>query len=277
MRQRLLVGILALATLALGGCGLDVTLMGPEEIPSGQTANFQVKLTNISPCPVAGQTEGVIFLPFIPQSVLPDDMQELCGLLDITALSSSLAADGTFPVSAAREKLESAAGFAAAVSCSGPGVSCSSFEGLGVVCDVGDLAPDEMLTLTCTAQAGGPGLHFNIAASNLEAFGVCKAGPGQGDPCTFDADCGAGGECAPGICEGGTNGGNGCDDAGDCPKGMCTNCAENDGVGADCTETVVIGTAAPAPAVSTVGLVVLVAGLCGIAAFRLRRSLADRS
>jgi hypothetical protein len=275
------------AALFVAGCGLDVTIMGGEEATAGQTVTFQVKLTNVSVCPVAddGSNPGFAFLPFLPQSFIDEspELQELCQFQANTAMSANLAEAGTLPKSAVSAMLFSAAAGAAPAICSGPGVTCESIppEAMlpagGVICSImGNFAPGEMRTITCEAQASGSGTQFNIAASGLSATGVCKAGTGQGQPCDGDADCGAGGVCGDGICEGGGNNGFGCDNAGECPMGACNDCADMDGLGIDCSETRVVGVAG-APTVSPIGLVGVAVTLCAIAALRLRRSRAGRS
>lgn len=275
-----LPGVSIGTALLLAGCGLDVAIMGPTQVTEGETAMFQIKLTNVSACPVSGE-DGLDlfgFVPFVQRSVIDGDpiLEEICLPTGNRAVSASLADEGTFPISAARSLFLSAAAGAAAANCSGPGFMCEPVPPLpgvpsgGVICTVsGNLAPGEMRTVTCEAEAVGSGQTFNLAGSSLEAFGVCKAGVGQGQPCDGDGDCGA--DCGTGICVMGGNAGNGCDDTSECPMGTCTDCSDSDGLGADCTETRIVGLAR-APVVSPIGLIAIAAALCAVAAITLRRS-----
>jgi hypothetical protein len=268
---------MVVAALGIGGCGMDVMIMGPETAKQGETVMFQIKVTNVSACPLdAGPFPDFAFVPLLPQEIVEDINQifPICDLNNNIALSASLAEAGTVPRAAIQAQLESAAAGGPTATCSGPGLTCQPDGGL-VICDIdGDFMPGEMRMYSCQAQALDPGRLFSLAGSFLEAEGVCKfPAMNAGAPCDEDADCGgAPDSCGSGICVDGMNDGNGCDVAMDCPLGTCTDCEENEGAGGDCTETLVREMAAPAPVVSPVGLLVISGALCAVAALKLRRS-----
>jgi len=264
------------ALLASGaGCGLDVMLTGGEHAQLGETVTYQVKLTNTSACPLHGSPgdPAFAFLPMLPASLIDGELAMLCGL-DGTApaMSPQLAQTTSFEVDAATQMLQTIAEQATDVTCSGTGVTCGPFDGIPgfTACEVGDFAPGEMRQLTCTATADTAGQLFNLAIAFEPALGVCKAGPGQGQSCEIDSDCGVGGVCGSGICVDGSNAGNGCSVAGECPGGDCVDCDAGSGVGFVCTQTVVQGVAG-APAMSGWGLLAGVLALSTVAAIMLRR------
>jgi hypothetical protein len=275
MRHKRLAGSLVLAALGLGGCGIDVSIMGGEEANSGQPVMYQIKLTNFSACPLS--TSGsvdFVFMPLIPQS--SPDVPEMCQMINGTELSPNLLEPGSMQREAAQAILVSVAQAGVSAECSAMGATCSSAGGQ-VSCDLsGVFMPGEMRTISCEALAGPPGAYFNIAASSLDADGVCKAGMNAGAPCSEDDDCGGVvGSCGSGICEDGTNDGNGCSTSMECPMGTCTPCFLSEGAGGDCSETLVLAATRPAPVLSPLGLLAIGGALCGVAALRLRRLRRD--
>jgi hypothetical protein len=291
MRGRSLF-LVALAALC-AGCGVDIDIIGGETATCDGRVTFQIKVTNVSACPLfslanANAPFDFAFLPLVPAEQVEQDMlfDEVCGS-DASALGSSLAEAGSFiPMDMALAALASVSTAAVSATCTGPGVSCFAlpegpFPAPGVACQLGSLAPDEMVMLSCEAQAGpGVGSFFNPAIAGLVASGVCKAGPGQGNPCIEDSDCGTGGECGEGICDGGGNDGNGCDTTAmpsECEGGACIDCSSNGGFGIDCSQTVVAPcAAAPAPAASPWALAVMVGVVFATGGLTLRRLRAAR-
>jgi hypothetical protein len=273
-----------IALVACGaGCGLDIKLTGGGTVGPGGSLTYQVKLTNVSACPlrVLSDPSGpdFAFVPFVPASTVNDVeiLRELCGLEAPVALTPGLAAAGTVTSQAAQEFLHAVASAATQTECSGTGIVCETNDEVAF-CQTGALAPGAMRTLNCTAQSGTTtGRFYSFALGAQVASGVCAAGPGAGTACTSDNDCAMGsGTCAPGICVGGMNAGNGCDPQGDdCPSGSCTACADNMGLGVACAAVDI--TTAPAPAVSPLGLAVAVVMLCAIAAVMLRRRSRSRT
>jgi len=140
-----------------------------------------------------------------------------------------------------------------------------------IACDVGDFSPGEMRQLTCTATADMAGQLFNLAVAFEPALGVCKAGPGQGQPCEVDDDCGIGGTCGTGICVNGSNAGNGCSAGEECPGGDCIDCSAGTGIGFACTQTAADPGVAGAPALSPWGLLIGTLVVAGVGAIMLRR------
>lgn len=283
--------IAALAALS-AGCGVDVDITGGETASCDGRVTYQIKLTNVSACPLVSLASAespfdFAFLPLVPAESLEENtlLGEVCGSLG-NASDSNLAVGALIPMDMAGALLASAPSAAESATCTGPGVTCFDLPGMsfpapGVACQVGSLAPNQMITLSCEAQAGpGVGSFVNPAIAGLVANGVCKAGPGQGNPCTEDSDCGTGGDCGDGICEGGGNDGNGCDTTAlpsECPAGACIDCSDNAGFGIDCSQTEVTPCAvAAAPAASPWGLAVMVAVVLATGGLTLRRRRAAR-
>jgi hypothetical protein len=289
-----LVGVAGM--LLLAGCGLDVTITGGSApVCAGATQHLQVKLANVSACPLAPGNIGpfLAVIPNVPAAEIENEpeFELLCGIGPPPARlpSNDLARPADVPLDELRTKVLAlaqggdagtggAAGTAVAdqVSCSAPGVFCTS-EGDGAFCDLPPFAVGQMLTLDCAAKvpASTPGKVYNLAFTLLEANGVCKAGDGQGTPCIGADDCGMAGVCGDGICKGGGNNSFGCDTAtatADCPDGgTCVLCDTNLGLGAACEAGLVTACAAPVPAAGPGGLVFLLLGLAGVAFIRLRR------
>jgi hypothetical protein len=285
-------GLLLAAIAALGaGCGVDVDITGGETAACDGRVTYQVKLTNVSACPLVSLADAenafdFAFLPLVPAEQLEENMllDEVCGSIG-AAHDSNLAAGWFIPMDLAHAVLASTPSAAVSATCTGTGVSCfdlpdTLFSTPGVACQIGSLAPDEMIALSCEAQAGSDvGSFFNPAIAALIASGVCKAGPGQGSACIGSSDCGDGGTCGGGICEGGNNDGNGCDTTAmpsECPGGACVDCSSNGGFGVDCSQTVVEPCAVRAPAASSWGLALMVAVVFGTGGLTLRRLRAAR-
>jgi MYXO-CTERM domain-containing protein len=278
--RSLLAASVGIALVA--GCGIDIDIEADPKIVSGALTNYDITMTNASACPLISLTSDpvdFIFLPFVPASVVEESeiLALACGLTPFPppAQSTSLAGIGEIPWDQARAELAHAAAAAAATDCSGMGVTCMpASEGSldGTICDTGGpIPPGGMRNLTCQATApfsNGP--FYAIAFSALIASGVCEAGTGEaGQACNDGSDCGMGGACSPGICDGGMNDGNGCTDAGDCSGGTCILCGDNAGIGFACAQQV--GTASPAPSLTPWGIGAALLGLGAVAFRRFRR------
>lgn len=260
------------ALVFLAGCGVELDITG------GQNGAFQVKVTNVSACPLADfdDDEGganLAFVPYLPAAVVEESefLALACGVggQPPPAMSTQLAGAGEFPLDAARLQVASLQQLAAAATCSGSGVTCES-QDEGVACVIeGTLNAGDMRTLTCQATPpAGPGPFYTLAFSSLEADGVCKAGANQGQACDEDDDCAGVDSCGDGICSGGTNDGLGCDADGDCGGGTCVDCNDGGGLGLACLAA---AGPAPAPALAPAGLAGALAALAGLAYWRLRR------
>lgn len=278
--RSLIAATLAIAVVA--GCGIDIDIEASPKVVAGAVSNYDITLTNNSACPLRSLSDepvDFIFLPFVPASVVQQSeiLALGCGLIPFPppAQSTSLAGVGEIPWQQARAEIARAAAAAAATTCSGMGVTCFPDQQGSIdatVCDTGGpIAPGGMRDLTCEATAPfRTGPFYAIAFSALFADGVCEAGTAEaGQACGEDAECGMGGNCAFGICDGGMNDGNGCSDAGDCPGGTCIDCADNAGLGFACAEQV--GTASPAPSLTPWGLGAALLGLGAVALRRFRR------
>lgn len=281
----------ALAALC-AGCGVDVEIMGGETATCDGRVTYQIKLTNLSACPLISIADAespfdFVFLPLVPEEEIDENgiLGQVCGSIP-AAHGPLLVEGGSIPMDMARGVLASTPSAAVSATCTGTGVSCFDLPGdlffaPGVACLLGSLAPDEMITLSCEAQAGSDvGTFFNPVIAGFIASGVCKEGPGQGDACDTNEDCGDGGVCGNGICDGGDNDGNGCDTTAtpsECPGGgACVDCSDNEGFGIDCSETVVEPCAAAAPAASPWGLASMVTVLFATGGLTLRRLRASR-
>ncbi len=283
----LAAGLMAAALVS--GCGLSVDIMGGGPTRTGATQTFEIKLTNQSACPLASDSvidddADFAFVPFLPDAFVEEneELQLLCGLLPMQP-SVELAQAGAVDPVALQNGLQTvlAQSAAAVVSCSGAGATCEPFDMFetpaGVVgCDLPPFAPGAMLTLTCQATVPGglAGDVYTLALAGLSADGVCKAGTNQGQPCFDDDDCGGGDDsCGEGICDGGTNDGLGCDEQlaeTDCGAGgMCIDCDEGTGIGADCAVSSV-APVARAPLMGPLGLAGAALGLAALARRRLR-------
>jgi len=199
-------------------------------------------------------------------------------------------------------------GAAIAKSIVNTGVMCQPMTGLDGIdffdCTIDPLPSGEMATIELQVTAAQVGTVRNVAArSSDQVGGVCDGGTQAGQSCRDDFDCpGAG--CDSGICQGGDGPGLGCNVDTDCAgEGTCISCTRclvagvcvmgtNQGsacfTGADCgpdfgpqacwcgapidcTLTTVVARVAKAPAVSSGGLVAMIAALICIAALMLRR------
>ncbi len=277
------------ALLTTAGCGVDIMVTAPSVAPAGQTQSIQLKVTNISACPLVNIEGGLgadlLLAPYVPASAVEESPLLLfCELGNAppayTASASLSGAEQAATAAAAREQVMQiiAAAGATATTCSGSGVVCGTDAeeaGSSVGCVLPPLAPGAMASLDCqaTVPVTSTGKVYTLAFVNLIAAGVCKAGVGQGAACADDAACGVTGVCGDGICQGGMNAGNGCDDSSECGlQGTCVLCDQNTGFGFGCAEAEVVALPpAPAPAAAPWALGVGLAALLTVAAGQLYR------
>jgi hypothetical protein len=230
--------------LGITGCTVDIDLTtSPDTVPFGGEVTFDVKVTNVSACPV-GDISAII-LPFVePNSGTAEDDS----LLD--ALCSGTLPGGDFPsgvecsvqgdmvvcgpsgpedpVEGPEEtlfesgtganmfrcvrrgdsltcRLPVAAAEILAEQAASP-LSCSAV-GPMAFCSANELDVGEMQSDSFVLAANTPGHVRNLAfvIANDDA-GVCKTGS-PGVPCSVDADCsGMGNSCGGGICSGSSGG-----------------------------------------------------------------------
>ncbi|MGD9763477.1 MAG: hypothetical protein AB7V27_07180 [Candidatus Binatia bacterium] len=287
-RMEILAAALFGCAFVAAGCGVDVEIIADARVITGGTQKFAVKLANVSNCPLASPSAAsnssadFVLLPLIPAA-------QIAGIADICLptgepaypLSAQLDEHAQFPVEAARSALLSSAQNAQAVSCAGTGVICEPIPGIplpsgGLLCQTPPLGIGEMVTLECetTVPANASGKLFTVAGSAMVAAGVCKSGPGQGQPCFNDLNCGTGGDCGQGICTGGGNNSFGCDvnaSATECSGGQCIACQGSSGIGVACEAFSVLSPAA-APAAGPWGATLITMALVGVAGYQMRRS-----
>jgi hypothetical protein len=232
----------AVLFVLLSGCALDIQFTSsPDTVMVGQQVTYDIKVTNVTACPLGPTSFTVIPLLSSEEEALIDE--ELAERIELTVADvcemrlpeeppeavMALAAD-PHRLETLRADLQAqlaAPGRALGGGATSVTITCEPMtrpDGIDFFeCSVGPLAPGEMATTQIMLTATAAGVFRNIAFNAVRGARFCDDGANAGMHCVADAECPEA-KCLGGRCEGGDNDGYGCAMPDDCPKGECIDC-----------------------------------------------------